>query len=152
MLSAVALHLHSTSNAVMTYHALSRRLLEISSSIVEAAEQFESVDTSITKQLIGHAEAIQALSLSAHDNLHRDPLPPAQARVLAFLRQFIFDQKIPPTRLEIAQGLGFRSENSAQDHLVALHQKGLVTLLPGTARGIRLVTSRPVLTRAAGPK
>lgn len=134
----------------MTYRALSSRLLEISGSLVLAAEQFEALDASICRQLLEHAQALQRLSLAANGNVRRDPLPPGQARVLAFLRQFLFDHKIPPTRAEISQGLGFRSPNAAQEHLNSLQKKGLITLLPGTDRGIRLVTSRPVLARASG--
>ena len=44
----------------------------------------------------------------------------------------------PPTRAEIADALGFRSVNAAEDHLKALARKGALSVLPGTSRGIRL--------------
>jgi repressor LexA len=45
---------------------------------------------------------------------------------------------LPPTRAEIAEHLGFRSANAAEDHLRALARKGAIELLPGASRGIRL--------------
>jgi len=48
---------------------------------------------------------------------------------------------MPPTRAEIAKALKFRSVNAAEDHLRALERKGVVELIPGTSRGIRLKDS-----------
>ncbi len=45
---------------------------------------------------------------------------------------------MPPTRAEIAAELGFRSVNAAEEHLRALARKGVIELLPGASRGIRL--------------
>ena len=44
----------------------------------------------------------------------------------------------PPTRAEIAQALGFKSANAAEEHLKALARKGAIELVSGTSRGIRL--------------
>ncbi|HET6788276.1 MAG TPA: transcriptional repressor LexA, partial [Aquabacterium sp.] len=44
----------------------------------------------------------------------------------------------PPTRAEIASELGFRSANAAEEHLQALARKGVIELVGGTSRGIRL--------------
>lgn len=44
----------------------------------------------------------------------------------------------PPTRAEIAKKMGFKSPNAAEDHLRALAKKGVIELIPGTSRGIRL--------------
>ncbi len=46
---------------------------------------------------------------------------------------------MPPTRAEMARDLGFRSPNAAEEHLRALKRKGVLELLPGTSRGIRLL-------------
>ena len=48
------------------------------------------------------------------------------------------DKGMPPTRAEIAAGLGFASPSSAEDHLQALSKKGALEILPGAARGLRL--------------
>jgi len=65
-------------------------------------------------------------------------LTPRQSEVLSFIRDFIDDTGMPPTRAEIATKLGFRSANAAEEHLRALQRKGSIELMPGTSRGIQL--------------
>jgi repressor LexA len=65
-------------------------------------------------------------------------LTPRQAEILQLIRDAIEAVGYPPTRAEIARQLGFRSANAAEDHLRALERKGMITLEPGAARGIRL--------------
>ncbi len=62
-----------------------------------------------------------------------------QQQVYDFVQTFLEDNGMPPTRAEIAYALGFRSANAAEDHLRALARKGVVELLPGASRGIRLL-------------
>lgn len=66
-------------------------------------------------------------------------LTPRQEEILRWIREFMERTGFPPTRVEIARGLGFRSANAADQHLKALARKGAVALLPGASRGIRLV-------------
>ena len=66
------------------------------------------------------------------------PLTERQAQILDLIRQSIVNTGMPPTRAEIANRLGFRSANAAEDHLKALAKKGHIEILPGTSRGIRL--------------
>jgi repressor LexA len=61
-----------------------------------------------------------------------------QSEVLAFIRRVIEETGMPPTRAEIAEALGFRSTNASEDHLRALARKGVIELVPGASRGIRL--------------
>ena len=61
-----------------------------------------------------------------------------QKEILDFIRQWLLDSGAPPTRDEIARAFGFRSLNAAEQHLQALHKKGLIELVAGTSRGIRL--------------
>ena len=61
-----------------------------------------------------------------------------QTQVLELIRASIAGSGLPPTRAEIAEALGFRSANAAEDHLRALARKGAIELLPGASRGIRL--------------
>ncbi|MEW5879417.1 MAG: transcriptional repressor LexA [Pseudomonadota bacterium] len=65
-------------------------------------------------------------------------LTPRQAEILDFVRRALVESGAPPTREEIADAFGFRSLNAAEQHLQALQKKGLIELLPGTSRGIRL--------------
>ena len=64
-----------------------------------------------------------------------------QQEVLELIRQNIEDTGYPPTRVEIAQKLGFRSANAAEDHIKALAKKGAIEIVPGASRGIRLPQS-----------
>lgn len=61
-----------------------------------------------------------------------------QSQVLALIRSHIADTGYPPTRANIAQQLGFKSPNAAEEHLKALARKGAIEIIPGTSRGIRL--------------
>ena len=61
-----------------------------------------------------------------------------QSEILSFIQGFIDESGMPPTRAEIARGLGFRSANAAEEHLRALQRKGVIELLPGASRGIQL--------------
>jgi len=63
-----------------------------------------------------------------------------QAEILAFIRDTIAETGMPPTRAEINAALGFRSPNAAESHLRALEKKGVIELLSGRSRGIRLTS------------
>ena len=62
-----------------------------------------------------------------------------QEQILKLIRDAIENTGFPPTRAEIAQILGFRSANAAEEHLQALARKGAIEISPGTSRGIRLM-------------
>jgi repressor LexA len=78
-------------------------------------------------------------------------LTPRQAQVLDIIKQHIVDTGYPPTRADIAQELGFRSPNAAEEHLKALARKGAIEMVPGTSRGIRLPEDAglPIVGRVA---
>jgi repressor LexA len=61
-----------------------------------------------------------------------------QLEVLAFIRRFMERDGLPPTRGEIAEGLGLRNRQGIDQHLRALESKGAIELVPGISRGIRL--------------
>ncbi|SFK48962.1 repressor LexA [Lysobacter sp. cf310] len=66
-----------------------------------------------------------------------DSLPPQRAAVLAFLRRELAAGRAP-SLAEIAAAFGFASRNAAQKHVQALVGEGLLTLVPGQKRGLRL--------------
>ena len=68
-------------------------------------------------------------------------LTPRQSQILKLIQDFIAETGMPPTRAEIAEELGFRSPNAAEEHLRALQRKGVLELRPGTSRGIQLKDS-----------
>jgi repressor LexA len=59
--------------------------------------------------------------------------------LLIYLHERIVADGLPPSQQEIAAHLGFRQNRSAGYHLQALQAQGLIELLPGRARGIRLL-------------
>ncbi|MGO2011165.1 MAG: transcriptional repressor LexA [Pseudoalteromonas sp.] len=67
------------------------------------------------------------------------PLTKRQAQILELIKVFIKDTGMPPTRAEIAQTLGFKSANAAEEHLKALAKKGVIKMTPGASRGIKLI-------------
>lgn len=67
------------------------------------------------------------------------PLTPRQSEILALIKDNLQATGMPPTRAEIAAKLGFRSANAAEEHLKALARKGVIEILPGMSRGIRLI-------------
>ncbi|MBS0302879.1 MAG: transcriptional repressor LexA, partial [Proteobacteria bacterium] len=61
-----------------------------------------------------------------------------QQQILDLIQTAIARTGAPPTRAEIAAELGFKSANAAEEHLQALARKGVIELVSGTSRGIRL--------------
>lgn len=61
-----------------------------------------------------------------------------QQQILELIQRAIERTGSPPTRAEIATELGYRSPNAAEEHLKALARKGVIELVSGTSRGIRV--------------
>jgi len=61
-----------------------------------------------------------------------------QRQILDWIRGFLETTGMPPTRAEIAIGLGFSTPSSAEDHLQALARKGAIDIVAGASRGLRL--------------
>lgn len=80
-------------------------------------------------------------------------LTPRQQQILDLIKQHIDDTGYPPTRAEIATELGFKSPNAAEEHLRALARKGVIEMISGTSRGIRLLEEElpglPLIGRVA---
>ncbi|WP_210546691.1 transcriptional repressor LexA [Rhodoferax sp. PAMC 29310] len=70
--------------------------------------------------------------------LESPKLTARQQQILDLIKSAITRTGAPPTRAEIANELGFKSANAAEEHLQALARKGVIELLSGTSRGIRL--------------
>jgi len=71
-----------------------------------------------------------------------EPLTERQAEVLRLVRELTEVSGYPPTRAEIAQKMGFRSVNAAEQHLRALEKKGAIEISSGASRGIRVRDAR----------
>src|ERR1700716_347651 len=74
---------------------------------------------------------------------HMDALTDRQNEILKLIRELTEISGYPPTRAEIAQRMGFRSVNAAEQHLRALEKKGAIQISSGASRGIRVRDSRP---------
>ena len=80
-----------------------------------------------------------------------------QEEILDLIKSHIFDFGFPPPRADIANKLGFKSPNAAEQHLRAIEKKGFIKILSGASRGIVLSESEnneiPVigLVAAGGP-
>lgn len=75
-----------------------------------------------------------------------------QQQIFDLIKSHIEDTGYPPTRAEIAEVFGFRSANAAEEHLKALARKGVIEMVPGASRGIRLPdhhTGLPLIGRVA---
>jgi len=76
-----------------------------------------------------------------------------QQQVLDLIKDKMDETGYPPTRVEIAKELGFKSPNAAEEHLRALARKGAIEMVPGASRGIRLPASEnpgiPIIGRVA---
>jgi len=67
-----------------------------------------------------------------------EPLTDRQAEILRLVRELTEVSGYPPTRAEIAEKMGFRSVNAAEQHLRALERKGAIEISSGASRGIRV--------------
>lgn len=76
-----------------------------------------------------------------------------QSEVLELIRERIAETGFPPTRAEIAEQLGFKSPNAAEEHIKALARRGAIEVMPGASRGIRIIETEepglPVVGRVA---
>lgn len=75
-----------------------------------------------------------------------------QQQILDLIKEHIQDTGYPPTRAEIADILGFKSANAAEEHLKALARKGAIEMVAGASRGIRLPDAQnglPLIGRVA---
>jgi repressor LexA len=67
-----------------------------------------------------------------------EPLTDRQTEILRLIKELTEVSGFPPTRAEIAERMGFRSVNAAEQHLRALERKGVLDITAGSSRGIKL--------------
>ena len=72
-----------------------------------------------------------------------DALTERQSEILKLIRELTEVSGFPPTRAEIAERMGFRSVNAAEQHLRALEKKGAIEISSGASRGIRVRDAKP---------
>src|SRR5919109_531368 len=67
-----------------------------------------------------------------------DTLTDRQNEILKLIRELTEVSGYPPTRAEIAERMGFRSVNAAEQHLRALEKKGAIEISSGASRGMSM--------------
>lgn len=132
---------------------LSIRLRKFAEEIELLADHYadDDIDTDILADMRACAERLATLGdplLMSRRKAGIHPLTPNQARVLMFIRAYLEKNACAPTRQEIADGLGFSSANGVQDCLRRMEIRGVLTLVDGVARGIRL--NKRSVVQAAG--
>jgi repressor LexA len=73
---------------------------------------------------------------------HMDALTDRQSEILRLVKELTEVSGFPPTRAEIAERMGFKSVNAAEQHLRALEKKGAIEISAGSSRGIKVRDSR----------
>lgn len=66
-------------------------------------------------------------------------LTDTQYQIFSYIRHFIDVKGYAPTKLEIADGLSYKSANSVQEALPRIAKKGYIKLVANIARGIVLL-------------
>lgn len=67
-----------------------------------------------------------------------EALTERQSEILRLIKELTEVSGFPPTRAEIAERMGFRSVNAAEQHLRALERKGALDITSGSSRGIKI--------------
>jgi repressor LexA len=57
-------------------------------------------------------------------------------KVFFFIKEFIKDNKYPPTVREIAEGVDLYSHSTVHGHLARLQKNGLISFVPNSPRTI----------------
>ena len=78
-----------------------------------------------------------------------------QEQILEWIKRFVQVYGIPPTRVELAHGVGLKDASCVGPHLQTLADGGWIQLFPGKNRGIRVLDQllplvRPLAEVAAG--
>ena len=75
-----------------------------------------------------------------------------QFKIFDVIKGHVNDYGYPPTRAEIAKIMGFKSVNAAESHIKALVKKGVLSKVPDSSRGLKLVeeySGIPIVGRVA---
>ena len=125
--------LFTTSGATFTRAVETRDLTSSSIAAIIVIPHVYTVVSMKPKIPVKRVSALKSAPLA-------DPpqLTSRQRQILDWIRAYLETTGMPPTRAEIATGLGFSTPSSAEDHLQALARKGAIEMLPGASRGLRL--------------
>lgn len=77
---------------------------------------------------------------------HGTEMTPRQKAILEFIRDHLITEQHTPTHQDIADAFGIESKNGVACHLKALVKRGLISRVPNSACGIRLLGVEVTLT------
>ena len=77
--------------------------------------------------------------------IQMETLSERHQEILGWIKKYQRDNGFPPTRLELAQGVGFREASSIAPHLATMAKAGWIQMQPNTKRGIRVLDDVPVI-------
>ncbi len=92
-----------------------------------------------SQQTNNHEKYFLLFARKLYKKTAMENLTTRQQEILDFLKQWIAENGMPPTRAEMCASMGFRSPNAAEEHLRALERKGAIEMMPGASRGIRIM-------------
>lgn len=84
---------------------------------------------------------IYTVNINTENNYSMRSLTHRQIEIVEFIKDSIESRGMPPTLDEIRRYLRVSSVNGVRDHLRALERKGVIELVAGVSRGIRLLES-----------
>ena len=68
-----------------------------------------------------------------------------QEQILNWIKKYQREHGFPPTRVELARGVGFKEASSIAPHLTTLESAGWIHMQRNTKRGIRVLDDVPVI-------
>lgn len=119
----------------LTYRQLASRLTALSAQVEKTADEAPGHTGGSIRDC---ATVLRSLAEQSGALRNLDPLTESQGRVLAYIRSYLHEHELPPTRREIAEALGFTSPNAAHEHIKILERRGFLTRTGSGPRGIRL--------------
>ncbi|EFK06827.1 repressor LexA [delta proteobacterium NaphS2] len=68
-------------------------------------------------------------------------LTPRQEEIFGFIQEYLNGKGVPPTQKEIAERFNLKGTYGVRQHLRLMEKKGVIRLVRGKARGIRVTSS-----------
>jgi repressor LexA len=68
-----------------------------------------------------------------------------QCEILQYIAAYKKEHEVGPSIHNIAQHFGFKVDNAAYEHLLALERKGYIARNPAISRSIKILKAIPVL-------
>lgn len=122
----------------MSNDPFAARLRELAAAVDATVLEYRGIQPDqLLNKLSDTAGRIERMADAIEPRQGLSALTPTQGKVLTFIRGFIAEKGVAPTRNEVAAVFNCQP-NNVQGHIDALERKGLITRDPGVPRGIKL--------------